>query len=402
MASKSNKPHDDDGIDFTFFFVLLYRSRLFIIIFTSCLSLLILVFVYAMQVLPPEVSMLPDIYRAYSTILVSEESTNDLISALLFPATAIRNRGGFSFSSFSYGELASSLIKSKSIIDTLSEEFDIAKRYRINRGKVIMSRGAILRHLKISFEEKTMMITVAYEDYDPIFATKFVNRLVDELKLKFNTLDVSQNSTEKQMLDQKIVEVRERIDELEDRIKRFQKKYGFLTIESLADEQTVTLVRLRTQLINKEMEIETKRELSNIEDPEMKKLFAERDSLKKLVDDLEMGSGNLKKDKPSQRDLPDLAQQYSHLQRALEIQVKIYEILNQQHELLRLSLPAVTPMFQIIDRAEVPDMKFGPTRSIIVVVGFIASLFITIVLVVMFNAIKELVKRVAAREKEER
>jgi uncharacterized protein involved in exopolysaccharide biosynthesis len=399
MARRTNNRYDDDGIDISVFFALIYRYRFFVLIFTVCSSLAVLLFVYLMAIIPPQYSMLPDTYRAYATILVSEESPNDLLSALVFPSSA-RTKAGISLSNYSNGELAVKLIKSKTILDTISHEFNIAERHRIKRGEVSMARGYLLSHLKITYDDKTNTIVIAYEDYEAAFASRLVNRIIDELRTKFSNLNADQNIVEKSMLETKISDVKSSIDTLETQIKIFQKKYGFLTIESFAEEQTVTIARLKSQLIDKEMEIKTKQELSNIEDPEIRILLAERDNLRNLIDGLESGYASDKKLPAAQKDLPDVAQAFSHLQRSLAIQVKIYEILIQQNELLRLSLPAVTPMFQVIDRAEVPDMKFGPTRSIVCIAGAIVSFFMSIFIVVMYYAIKEMAKKIIAKEKQ--
>jgi capsule polysaccharide export protein KpsE/RkpR len=336
----------------------------------------------------------------FSTILVNEDPTNHVLSSLLFPAAA--SRSGISFSNFSYGELAVKLLTSKTVLFTIVEEFKVAERYHITKGKLLWSRDALIKRLGISYDDKTMILTVSFKDYDAKFASSLINRLVGELGAKFNTLDVVRNAGQGEVLESKIAEVRNTIEALEADIKKFQKKYGFLEVQTLADEQTTTVAEVRVKLMNKEIEIKTKQALLNKDDPELKNLFAERDSLVNLIDELESGFTTYENTMPSQKDLPDVAQQFTHLQRELGVQEKIFDILIQQNELAKLSLAGFSPLFQVIDIAEVPDVKAGPGRSVVCMIGAVISLISGIVLAVLFSLIKNMIPRIIGKDNAER
>jgi tyrosine-protein kinase Etk/Wzc len=392
--NKKVKSYSEDGIDFTHFFDLLLRYKKYIFLFTAVCSGLLLVFLLITLLLPPAISPFPNVYRPVSTILVNEDPTSDVFPYSL-NASAVSSKGGLSLTKFSYGELALKLINSKSILDTILTEFDIADRYNITSGKIVRSREAILKHLDAEYDDKTMIVSVSYEDYDPAFASKLTNRMVGELERMFDVLDTARNARQKNILESKIDDVRKTIVNLEAEIKRYQKKYGFLEVQSLSDERTATVAQVRVQLLNKEMEIKTKQELLRIDDPEMKKLFAERDTLAQLIKELEAGFSSYNSKMPSQIELPDVAQAFAHLERELAVQEKIYELLVQQHELSKLSLAGFQPVIQVIDRADVPDYKDGPPRTIIFCIGVIVSLILALVTAAAHNGLKHIIRRLS-------
>jgi tyrosine-protein kinase Etk/Wzc len=384
MNNNKAKPYEDDGIDFSRVFALISQFKKFILLFGSSLSVLVLLFVLITAIIPPELSPLPNIYKPVSTILINEDPSSDIFPYFLM-STAGASKNGIAISKFSYGELAIRLVKSKAILDVISDEFHIAERYHIESGKKVKSREAILKHLDVDYDDKTMIVTLSYEDYNPEFASKVTNRIVGELEAKFNSLDIARNTGQKEILESKINDVRLTIASLESDIKIYQKKYGFIDVETLAEEETTTVAQARLQLMNKEMEINTKQKLLNIDDPEMKKLFVERDTLSRLVAEFEGGFQSYKSNLPSQKDLPDVAQSFAHLKRELAVQEKIYSLLVQQHELSKLSLAGFLPLIQVIDPADVPDYKDGPQRIIICIAGIVLSFILGAVCAFIFN-----------------
>ena len=144
----------------------------------------------------------------------------------------------------------------------------------------------------------------------------------------------NRNRTETALLEAKLFDVNAEIARLEAEIQDFQTRYGILTVEQLATEQITALAQARSQLILKELEISTYAEFSRIDDPVLRRLRAERDSLRQLIDNLERGSGTL--GRPGSDQLPQLALQYARLERDMRVQTEIFRILTQQYELAKL------------------------------------------------------------------
>jgi tyrosine-protein kinase Etk/Wzc len=381
----------DDEFDLLRFVGVFFKYIRLILIITGIISLGGLLFLFLSSILPSEISFLPDMYKPVAVVLVNERTSGDIISSLLasLPFQGQSTFGGGAATNFSYGKLAEKLISSNSIIDIIAEEFQMVQRYGITRFKKGDTRKTIMKHLSVHYDEETMLITIGYEDYDPEFAKRVVNRFVELLDKRFLSIGGNRIIMQKQLLETKITEVKAEIAVLEGQIQEFQKKYGVLDIESLAMEQVTMMARFRSQLMLKEMEIKTYSDFSRIEDPVIKRLKVERDNLLNLIGEMESGFSEYLEVLPSQKDLPTIAQTFYHLERDLSVQEKIYEILVQQYEVIKLSLEGI-PMFQVLEIADIPDMKIGPHRILFFVVISISGFFLSVIIAFILNTIERI------------
>ena len=74
----------------------------------------------------------------------------------------------------------------------------------------------------------------------------------------------------------------------------------------------------------------------------------------------------------------------------LEAQEKVYSQLKTQLELLKIQMASDTPVFQVIENAEVPDMKSGPSRGKLCIIITFAGIFISVFVAFALNAIKNI------------
>ncbi len=87
------------------------------------------------------------------------------------------------------------------------------------------------------------------------------------------------------------------------------------------------------------------------------------------------------------------------LKAELEAQTAVYSQLKTQLELLKIQMASDKPVFQVIEKAEVPDRKSGPARSMLCIIGTFAGFFISVFLAFLLNAIKNIKNDPVAMEK---
>ena len=87
------------------------------------------------------------------------------------------------------------------------------------------------------------------------------------------------------------------------------------------------------------------------------------------------------------------------LKMELEVQEKLYAGLKAQYESLKISMASEQPVFQILEYAEVPDQKSGPSRGKLCIIVTFASFFIAVILAFLLNAIENIKKDPVAMEK---
>lgn len=99
---------------------------------------------------------------------------------------------------------------------------------------------------------------------------------------------------------------------------------------------------------------------------------------------------------PSREELPALAIEYSHLRMSHEIQMRIYQNLQEQYEVQKLATTGES-VFSVLEPAEVPDEKSRPSRGelcmIVTLIGFFTSIALAILIDLIRNVKNDPEKR---------
>jgi len=90
--------------------------------------------------------------------------------------------------------------------------------------------------------------------------------------------------------------------------------------------------------------------------------------------------------------LPAITIDMNRLQLELEAQRQIYTQLKVQYELNNIKIASESPIFQVLEYAEVPDQKSGPSRGLICIIVTFAAGFLSIFLAFALNAISNIKK----------
>jgi len=88
--------------------------------------------------------------------------------------------------------------------------------------------------------------------------------------------------------------------------------------------------------------------------------------------------------------LPAITVEMNRLQLELEAKKQIYTQLNVQYELNKVTIASESPIFQVLEYAEVPDQKSGPSRGLICIIVTFAAGFLSVFLAFALNAISNI------------
>ncbi|MCK5675367.1 MAG: hypothetical protein KAH95_18440, partial [Spirochaetales bacterium] len=165
------------------------------------------------------------------------------------------------------------------------------------------------------------------------------------------------------MMEEKLNELSIEISSIENNIKAFQKEHGVLDIIEIATARSVMLNELRTGLNQVELEISDYSEYSTIEDPALTILKNQRNNIIIQIKRIERGyTGSDGRRMPSQEELPQLSLNFAHMQAELALQTQLYQTLSERYEVTKLAA-AEEGVFSILEYAEVPEEKEGPSRG---------------------------------------
>jgi tyrosine-protein kinase Etk/Wzc len=384
-SMESTNEEENDEISMMDLFATLIKHKKIIYFITSITAIIVLLFVIGSLVIPPNKSYLPNLYTPKAIMLISSSGSGGLSSMLGGSTANLAALAGVNISGGkSNGQLAVFLAKSNSTLDELNDIYHLSIRYRIKRNPKTETRKAINKMLVVAYDDKTATCTVSFTDRDPVFAQAIVNKVVEILDRRFSALGGGKALETQKRLETKLADVNTQISILESRAKAFVSKYGVIDVDAMATEQVTVLAKLRSELIMKDMEIENYEKFSKIDDPVIKRLRSERESFSAKINEIEKGQTLL----PGQKEIPKLSFEYAELKRDLMVQEEMYKLLIQQYEMAKFSAESQEPAFQVLELAEVPDQKSGPSRVMICIVATFASFFVSILIAFLLEAIK--------------
>jgi capsule polysaccharide export protein KpsE/RkpR len=372
---------------------ILLRYRVLIILLTSVAAIGSVVFSIISLEMPPEESPLPNVYQAYAKLLMTDDSGTDSTQAML---AALGVQTGSSGGS-DYGQIALEVLRSRQFVDGLVKEYDLIERYGITENVRSKSRQALLGKAGFDFDQQTGILTVSFEDIDPELAKEVTNSMVANLTEWFQSRGGSNRLQSLRSLENKLVEVEEEIARLQANIEEFQREHGVLRVEELAERQSTLLSSLQSRLVELDVQIRNYESISRMQnDPQMLRLQNERDNLLAQIREIESGYTGGARRMPARSELPELALRMDKLQTDLAIQQRIYQAVSEQYEVARLTAE-VDPVFTVLELAEVPDEKAGPSRAQLCMQITGGALAASIILAFLINAL-----RTVARDPEKR
>ncbi|MCI1208777.1 MAG: lipopolysaccharide biosynthesis protein [Treponema sp.] len=84
--------------------------------------------------------------------------------------------------------------------------------------------------------------------------------------------------------------------------------------------------------------------------------------------------------------IPTITTETTKIEMELAAQKQVFTSLKTQYELLKVEMSSQTPIFQILERPEIPDMKSQPSRGKLCIIVTFAAFFIAVFLAFLRNA----------------
>ena len=95
----------------------------------------------------------------------------------------------------------------------------------------------------------------------------------------------------------------------------------------------------------------------------------------------------------------DFTIEQNRIELELSAQKSVYTQLKSQLELLKVNMQTESPVFQILERPSIPDMKSGPSRGKLCIIVTFAAFFVSVFLAFLLNAIENIKKDPEAMSK---
>ena len=368
------------------------KHKKFIIITWGGVTLLIVIAMVISLILPAEKSFLPNKFTASSIVKInnpnSSSGLSDMInsSGLGFMANLTgldMNQGNHSAS------WAIELSKSRTVLDEISEAFNLTALYgEKSKYPVVDTRKTILKNLVVEESPDTGALIIKYTDIDKMLAANVVNKLTNILDSAFGEIDKISNETNLDVVTKKISEKERYIELLLSDLTVFQREHKILEPYIMFQEITKNIMTLRASVNAKESELEfLKSNFSNVS-PKVYTKELDLEAAKKLLQDMENGKGSA--DLPSLFDMSTILTEYEKKKKFLDAHRELYSLLLKQYEILNLEKSGKVSTFQVVENAEIPKIKSGPSRGKICIIGCFISFFLAVMMAFLKDFWKEL------------
>jgi tyrosine-protein kinase Etk/Wzc len=356
-------------------------------IFWTTVIVAIAAIIYALfsLVLPSRISYLPNVYTAQAIIMLkspSGSSSGGGVTSSLSEISGLAELAGIPINSAAdqNSSLILSLMKQNSFMDLLAEELEFNKRSGIRDPvkATILNRQILTKSLFAKYDKDTSLLIVKYADIEKEFATTVVNRAVEILQHRFNEIILAYSREKLAIIQESIEKARGNMELAQKKFTSFQKKYGLYDLEASNSSSVGLLQGAASSLIQLQAEYKNLSAYRGAGDPQLARLAQQIEQQKEFIKALKQGSSDLSGISVSLDQMPDVAADYMILKQELAIQQGIYSSLRQQYESTLIEEVSGSKIFSILEKAEVPLMKSGPSRGTICAVAAAAAFLLSV------------------------
>ena len=340
-------------------------------------------FVFAAFVVSLAVAIfLPNQYSAVTALLPPQPSRSAAAAALgqfgdlanLVGRDGVRNPSA----------LFVSLLQSRSVADRLIERFHLAQWYGTPRRSRI--RKQLAKRTSIE-NTKDGIITIEVRDRDPQRSADLANAYVEELTHLNQTLAIGEAAQRRVFFESQLREARSNLQLAEEGLSSTQKTTGVIQLDAQARVYTAITAELRASIALKETQMKEMERFATADNADMERISQSIASLREQLRQLETGSSPSGPQLTMQK-MAATGVEYLRRVRELKYREAVFEMLAKQLEAARLDEAKSSALIQVLDRAEVPDRKSGPNRSLIVLLGCLVGLICGLLMVAVRQGFK--------------
>jgi len=286
----------------------------------------------------------------------------------------------------------SEILKSKQMAETIVNELNLVGHYTQgkennstisprDREKIVLG---VREGLVITLEPE--LVRLAYRERDPKMAETIVKTFLDQLQHSIETSVVTRAKSTENFIAARLQEMEAQLLKSEDAYTALQQKKGILRVGNQLGYSLDTASQLRSQLIEKDMEINLYKNIMK-DSAEIKRMEGERAQIQVQLDKLISGSG-----KPISKKMeiftplvegPALEKQFANAEREYLAQVRLVELMRQQLELARIESKKSEPAFQVIDPPVLGIIPVFPKKKIITAICFLVGFVLSVLFILI-------------------
>lgn len=339
------------------FIQLCFEKRKFLVVFNG----IILVSVVIITLL------LPNWYKSTAVILPNVSGGSALSAMSIMSNLGIG--GSFLGEGVADYNRYLAIVKSRTLKEKLARKYHLHEKYDNDFFEDTIKEIDDYLEAEVGDE---MQIEISFLDKDQNLVAEMTNSIVswlDSINIELSTQEARSN---RKFVGSRFAMALDSIIALENEISDFMREQNVLDLQNQIIYGIEQASRMKSEILGKEVELYTAQKQYSKDNPIVKLLEIQIESLKKKYDEF-FNQGTDNRLIPPFNAIPELNKKYLELQRKAEYNKRILEFLAPQYEQARIEEARTIPTIQILDTAERPERKSKPKRSIIVVVSLLLS-----------------------------
>lgn len=311
------------------------------------------------------------------------------------------------------------ILQSRQIASNVVDENELLSRLEVEidredpRGE-LKARDGLIRSLRggIRIETEREVLRLSFRHPDPIVARDIVDFYLEALRQYIRSNLLTQARSTELFIEARLEEVEANLATVEAQYLEMKRDLGIVQLPSQINFALGTATNLRSQIIEKEMQIELYKNVMR-DSSEVRRLTQEKEQLEAQLRRLIRGSGTSETDAEKMLELftpldesSELQFKFANAERLYKTQVSLIELLSRQLEVARIETKRSEPVFQLIDPPVEGLIPVAPNKRLNTVLGFLLGMILSTFLVLVLNQFSALPKgltrivRVDIREKD--
>lgn len=269
------------------------------------------------------------------------------------------------------------MLTSRTVADDVIGQMNLMKVYEANQHATARAKLGSLSKFGM---DKNSLISVVVRADDPALAAGIANAYLSALYRLNGEMVASASSHRASFFETQLEQQKESLSQAEMELKNIQEKTGTVLPLGEAEAGLNTVMQLQSSIGSAEANLAALRQSETEDNSDVVRAKAR---LSELRAQLAHQQATSKATGPrvgltSMGNLPGVSLEYLRKARELKLRETVYEALTQQYEKAKLSASDPGPQLQIVDRAEVPERKAGPPRSLLTVGGAVLGFLVGI------------------------
>lgn len=238
-------------------------------------------------------------------------------------------------------------------------------------------REELADNIQAAADKKSGIITVSVKDTSQDMAVKLTRSLFDETLGVMQEVAITPDAQKRIFLEEQIKNIGRELAQAESDLVAFQKKTGMMAAGGAPSDVTA-LASLQAGMLAKEIELRAARRFATSENPQVKKLQAEYDAIKKQFQADSAKVGTVPLSGVGLSKLPEASLEYAALFREYKFRERLYQLLLNQYESAKLNELNNPLVIQALGAPTYPELKDSPKRKKVVALATLLGLFLGI------------------------